>query len=610
MDIYNVSPRFKLMILLFVDGIIFISSALLAQFLIGEILISSLALLVVIVFRFSAFFGQKLYKNIWRYTSLNILLGIIKSILLSQIIIFITILFFSDLLQALRFIIVDTTLLFLFVCASRISLRVLREIQLNRYRKNRVDKKSIFIIGAGDAGETIAREIMKSIKSPYDLKGFIDDDRKKRKAKINGISILGNTRQIASITIQYNIEEAIIAMPSASGKQIQRIIRECEKANITYKITPGIIELISGYRSISQIRDVKIEDLLGREVVDTTSKTVDSLQGKVVLVTGAGGSIGSEITRQVFFQNPIQLIILDHSEFACYEISRELDQLKNKNHHINTEVVTIVGDVKDTNLLNRLFNNYNIQTCYHAAAYKHVPLMEENVAEAIRNNIQGTLNLINYAKSEQIESFVLISTDKAVNPTNIMGATKRVCEVMLQIVNKNSKTIFSAVRFGNVLGSNGSVVPLFTQQIKDGGPITVTHPEITRYFMTIPEAVRLVLEAGNCAKGGEIFILDMGKPIKIVDLAEAMIQLSGLTVNDDIAIEFSGLRKGEKIHEELSLSTETLLPTQNKKIFITHPIPLSDNFLRISEDLIKLTHEIRPKELSEKLFQLVDQISR
>lgn len=427
--------------------------------------------------------------------------------------------------------------------------------------------KNVMIVGAGAAGSIVIEEFVKHPQLKRKPVAIIDDDITKHGMKIHGVKVEGSRKDIPELTLKKNVQEIILAMPSADRQEIREIVNICNKTKCKIKIVPGIYELIDEHVTVSRLRDVKIEDLLGREPVSVNLTEITGyIKDKVVLVTGGGGSIGSEICRQIAKYNPKMLLILDMCENTVYDLEYDL---KTSFPHI--KYISLIGSVRDRIRLETIFKEYRPKVVFHAAAHKHVPLMELNPKEAVKNNVFGTLNLAEFSDKYNVEKFILISTDKAVNPTNIMGATKRIAEIIIQNKAKNSQTVFSAVRFGNVLGSRGSVVPLFKKQIERGGPVTVTHPNVTRYFMTIPEAVQLVIQAGAFADGGEIFILDMGEPVKIDDLAKDMIRLSGLEPDVDIHIKYTGLRPGEKLYEELLLNEEGLTATKNKKIYIAKP---------------------------------------
>ena len=446
---------------------------------------------------------------------------------------------------------------------------------------------NVMIVGAGEAANMIIKEIVNSKHLQINAKCVIDDDPNKIGSYIHGIKVVGDRNDILKYIDSMQIDEIIIAMPAVKKSVTKEIINICKEAPCELKILPGMYQFVTGEVSVSKLRNVEIEDLLGRDPVQINLKSVMGyVQGKVVLVTGGGGSIGSELCRQIAANTPKQLIIVDIYENNAYDIQQEL-----KSKFPKLDLVVLIASVRNTLRLNYIFETYKPQLVYHAAAHKHVPLMEDSPNEAIKNNVFGTWKTATAADRYGAEKFVMISTDKAVNPTNIMGASKRICEMIVQTFDKHSDTEFVAVRFGNVLGSNGSVIPLFKKQIEMGGPIKVTHPDIIRYFMTIPEAVSLVLQAGAYAKGGEIFVLDMGEPVRILDLATNLIRLSGLVPNEDIKIEFIGLRPGEKLYEELLMDEEGLMETENKLIHIGLPIDLDeDEFyknLNILQDMVE-----------------------
>ena len=439
------------------------------------------------------------------------------------------------------------------------------------------------IVGAGEAGRSVIGEIQNSKYLNQKICCIIDDDPEKVGKYIRGIKIVGDRNSIKKCVRKYNIQQIIITIPSASVVQLRPILDICKETDCELKIMPGVYQLVNGEVSVSKLRPVSIEDLLGREEIQVNlDEIMGYVSNKIVMVTGGGGSIGSELCRQIASHNPKQLIIFDIYENNAYDIQQEL--IRN-NPDLN--LVVLIGSVRDENRLEDIFCKYRPDIVYHAAAHKHVPLMEKSPNEAIKNNVLGTYKLVKMADRWGVKKFVQISTDKAVNPTNIMGASKRICEMIVQTFNKQSDTDYVAVRFGNVLGSNGSVIPLFKKQIAEGGPVTVTHPDIIRYFMTIPEAVSLVLQAGAYAKGGEIFVLDMGEPVKILDLAKNMIRLSGLTLGRDIEIEFTGLRPGEKLYEELLMDEEGMTDTPNRLIHIGHPIDVNETQLLHALDVLE-----------------------
>ena len=428
------------------------------------------------------------------------------------------------------------------------------------------DKKKInvMLIGAGAAGNSILKETEESRYLNLKVKCIIDDNPAKQGKYLRGIPIVGTKEEIPAMAKKYNIEEIIIAIPTLKDEKQHELLEICQETACKIKILPGIYQMVNQEVDVSMLRDVSIEDLLGREPVDLHMEKIGNyITGKVIIVTGGGGSIGSEICRQVALHDPKQLIIVDIYENNAYNIQLEL-----KKNYPKLNLETLIASVRDKKRLEDIFETYHPEIVYHAAAHKHVPLMEDSPDEAIKNNVLGTYNVASAANKFHVKKMVLISTDKAVRPTNVMGASKRICEMIIQMFAQISPTEYAAVRFGNVLGSNGSVIPIFRQQIKNGGPVTVTHPDIIRYFMTIPEAVNLVLQCGAYAKGGEIFILDMGEPVKILDLAKKMIRLSGHVPGEDIKIEFTGLRPGEKLYEELLIDEDNLVETENDRIFV------------------------------------------
>lgn len=601
--------RLKITILLVIDSGLCSATLLLSWFLwlypegIAESFKWEMGIFVLI--RILSFTGFKLYNYMWRYASVKAILNIGSAITASTFIMIVVSRLWGRASIPIPVFIIDWAFAVLAIGGFRLSLRLYQDFLSQHLNKNRTEdiKRKVIIIGAGDAGEIVAREIRRATSLQYELMGFLDDDAQKKGRRINGVPILGHTENLVAMAKKYEIEIAIIAIPSAEGKEIRRLVSLCEDAKIKSQITPGLIEIISGRVSLNQIRNVRIEDLLGRKVLEKDlALNIQDMSDETILITGAGGSIGSELSRQLCALAPKKIILLDNSEYALYKIEQEIQAI----HSPFTQVIPIIADVKNRSRLENIFKAYSISSVYHAAAYKHVPLMECNVSEVIQNNILGTQNMVSLSDQFGVQKFVLISTDKAVNASNVMGASKRVCEMIMQAQAAVSKTVFTAVRFGNVLGSNGSVVPLFKKQIKRGGPVTVTHSEMTRYFMTIPEAVRLVIQAGFLAKGGEIFILDMGEPVKILSLAKDMIHLSGLEEEKDIKIIFTGLRPGEKLHEELSFEKETLSPTKNQKIFVTKPIQCDLKELNLQIE--KLAQEIASQEefqLKRNLLELV-----
>ena len=471
--------------------------------------------------------------------------------------------------------VVVTGIFFILSCLIVSSCRIYKSAMLLIAKNSHLDGKRILIVGAGVAGTTILREIQTSDKLNDVPVGFIDDDQHKIGSTILGVKVLGNCDNIVEIAKSVKADTIIIAIPTSDAKNIKRISQLCLQTNCDVKTLPGLYQLIDGEVSVSRLRDVDVQDLLGREPVKVNlDEVMGYIEEQVVLVTGGGGSIGSELCRQIATHNPKQLIILDIYENNAYEIEQEL-----KRKLPNLNLLTLIASIRDSGKMEDVFKTYHPDIVFHAAAHKHVPLMETSPNEAVKNNIFGTYKVVKCADKYGVKKFVQISTDKAVNPTNIMGATKRVCEMIIQAFSRKSKTQFVAVRFGNVLGSNGSVIPLFKKQIAEGGPVTITHKDIIRYFMTIPEAVSLVLQAGAYANGGEIFVLDMGEQVKIYDLAVNLIKLSGYEPDKDIEIKVTGLRPGEKLYEERLMAEEGLERTANDRISIGKPIEMNDEHL-------------------------------
>lgn len=504
-----------------------------------------------------------MYSRVWRYAGSSELLAIVGANFAGAICWFI----FSVLVEAVlpRSIYILTALvLTFFVGGTRLSLRVYSYLTSKPQYIQRTQKlNKVLVIGAGDAGAMLAREIERYHSGKRKIIGFIDDDRDKQGKTMFGIRVLGSRYDIEQVVADTDANEIIIAMPSVKGKEIKEIIDVCKNTNCKLTILPGVYEIIEGTVSVNQLRPVEVEDLLGRDPVKLDTKNVSAyITGKVVLITGAGGSIGSEICRQVAKMQPQKMLLLGKGENSIYEISQELSI-----EYPQIRKVPIIADVRDEERINGIMDYFHPHVVFHAAAHKHVPLMEYQPMEAVRNNVLGTKVVAEAASKNGVETFVMISTDKAVNPTSVMGCTKRVAEMFVQSMNSISETRFAAVRFGNVLGSRGSVIPLFKKQIAKGGPVTVTHPDMKRYFMTIPEASQLVLQAGAMAEGGEVFVLDMGEPVKIYDLARDMITLSGMIPEVDIEIKFTGLRPGEKLFEELLSAEDGTEATQHKKIF-------------------------------------------
>ncbi len=546
-DIILINIAFIMSFILRFDG------SWLSYFTYSYLVILSLLGLVVLYF-------SDLYNKMWQYASISELYSVIRSAFLLNL--SMPFVFFFLQLNLPRSIILINFILDIFVLGGlRFALRLLKEY-ISKSTING-EKARVLVVGAGDAAEMIVREMQKHPEMGKYVVGLIDDDETKSSLEIHGKRVLGNRHHIPTIIDRYKIEEVVIAIPSARGEDIKAIYNLSNREGVRVRIVPGMYEIINGDVDISQIREVKVEDLLRREQVKlNTFEIAGYLKGKRVLVTGGGGSIGSELCRQIARFKPASLVILDINENDTYFLELEL-----KKKYKDLEVIPVIASIQDLDKLKYVFNHYQPEVVFHAAAHKHVPLMENDPEEAVKNNIFGTRNLVELADKYGVQRFVLISTDKAINPTNVMGASKRVAEMLVQHYSTRSKTRFMAVRFGNVLGSCGSVIPIFKKQIAEGGPVTVTHPEVKRYFMTIPEAVQLVIQAGALGKGGEVFVLDMGEPVRIIDLAKELIELSGLRVGEDIEIKITGLRPGEKLFEELLADGENIA-TEHERIYI------------------------------------------
>ena len=520
-----------------------------------------------LILRLILYYLLGLYSRYWRYASIDEMIQILVAAVVSTLVI--AIVFFAarslfptfNLPRSIPFI--DGLLALAEASAIRFIIRASRR----QHVPPRSDARRVLVIGAGDAGAMIVRELRNNPRLGIHAVGFIDDDLAKHDVRIHNVPVLGNRHAIPAVVRKLNVDQAIIAMPTAPGKAIREIVAICEAADVSTKIIPGIYELLDGTVSVNQLRDVDIEDLLRRAPIETdTAAVAQLLEGKCVLVTGGGGSIGSELCRQALRCHPEHLVLLGHGENSIFEIYHELK----RQAPAMTAVTPVIADIRFPKRIEAIFKQHRPQVVFHAAAHKHVPLMEANPAEAITNNVLGTLHLLNAARASGVEQFVMLSTDKAVNPNNIMGASKRVAELLVHRTAVANRVPFVAVRFGNVLGSRGSVVLTFKKQIRAGGPVTVTHPEMKRYFMTIPEAVQLVLQAAVLGEGGEVFVLDMGEPVKIVDLARDLIELSGLEVGRDVEIKFTGPRPGDKMFEELFLDGEVYRRTRHEKIVIAH----------------------------------------
>ncbi len=534
----------------------------------------------------------RLYHSLWQYASIAEVYRIAEACIIVELVHFLSNKIMGNMLPRSCYFNAAIYLI-IAICASRFMYRMIRTV-LNKYR-NIKTSNNVMIIGAGEATNVIMREIQNSsYLANSNIACIIDDDRRKVGKYIRGVKVIGTRDKIKEAAKLYDIDEIIFAIPSASNEVKRDILNICKETDCTLKILPGVYQMVDGEINVNSIRNVDVLDLLGRDPIEVDIESIMGyVKDKVIMVTGGGGSIGSELCRQLVSHKPKQLIIFDIYENNAYDIQQEL-----KINYPDANVVTLIGSIRNVSRLESVFAQYKPDIVYHAAAHKHVPLMEVSPDEAVKNNVVGTWNVARMADKYGVKKFVMISTDKAVNPTNVMGATKRICEMIVQTYNEISKTDFVAVRFGNVLGSNGSVIPLFKRQIEAGGPVTVTDPNIIRYFMTIPEAVSLVLQAGAYAKGGEIFILDMGEPVKIDDLAKNLIRLSGYTLGVDMEIKYTGLRPGEKLYEELLMKEEGLQETDNKLIHIGKPIEFDkenffDNLEKLKEEAYSETGNIR-----------------
>lgn len=551
-------------------------------------------------FGIGSFYISNLYNRLWKYASIGELKSIVKSAAIINLL-FMTYTYFLQINLPRSIPLINFMALVFALGGVRFAVRILKDHF--EHKKNKAPESHVLIVGAGDAAEMIIREMHKHPELNKEIVGLIDDDPEKKDLEIHGIKVIGDRYDIPDIISEYRVDNVIIAIPSAPGTEIKEIYNlSSRKEKVTVKTVPGVYEIIQGDVNLSQLREVKVEDLLRRDPVELkTDKIKSYIKDKTVLITGGGGSIGSELGRQVASFNPNQVIIFDIYENNSYLLQREL-----KENYPEIDVRTIIGSVRDSNKLNYLFARFKPEVIFHAAAHKHVPLMENNPGEAVKNNVFGTKNVAAMADKYNSEKFVLISTDKAVNPTNVMGSTKRIAEMIIQDFDVRSNTDFTAVRFGNVLGSCGSVVPIFKEQISEGGPVTVTHKEVTRYFMTIPEAVQLVMQAGSISNGGEVFVLDMGEPVKIIDLAKDLISLSGLEPGKDIEIEITGLRPGEKLHEELLNESENNEATEHQRIFISNLTKAPDfNLDHELDSLWQLLDRDNNQKLIDKLVDLV-----
>lgn len=557
-----------------------------------------------------AFWSAGLYNRTLRFTSLPDMVAVFTAVTGYSMVKMLSIYFLESFPSLSAVFIIDWMISLILVGASRIAPRVLLNfaeatpLRNWLYQKSKERTKRIIIVGAGQAGESVLREIKRNINLPIEVVGLIDDDPKKCDQIIHGVKVIGTSEKMAQLAEQYHVDEIIIAIPSASGSELRRIVKLCQNTRVRFKTLPGLQDLIGGKLVSLQLRDIAIEDLLRRPTSEINLAEIAAyVTGKTVLVTGAGGSIGSEICRQILPFQPEKLLMLGHGENSIFKAHQEL--LRDPSLG-NTVLIPIIADIQDREKIGHLFNSLRPEIVFHAAAHKHVPLMELNPEEAVKNNVLGTRNLVDASHNAKVERFVMISTDKAVNPTSVMGASKRVAEKILKCYARRSQTRFVAVRFGNVLGSRGSVIPMFKQQIEAGGPVTITHPKMIRYFMTIPEASKLVIQAGAYGKGGEVFILDMGEPVRIQDLAEDLIRLAGLEVGRDIEIKYTGIRPGEKLFEELLTASEGITATRNSKIFIAKAEEVDEEALQAQVEKLEMAAKLgRPRQIIRAFQEIV-----
>ena len=567
----------------------------------NEILISIVLAIIVFQIVFRIF---KRYSNIIRYeNNQDYILYIVLSIISSLIVSLIEEIGLNMVNPSIKFNLAVGIIIGIIIIVYHLLIRyiLLSDIANKGINYTPTKQKRLLLIGGGYSANDIIKTLNSTLKGRYDIVGIIDDNKKRRGYSVAGVRIIGGRNDILRICENENVDEIFFSIVNIDNKNKKEILELCSKTGAKVKVLPSLRELITEDNLFHSLRDVGIEDLLGRDPIELDNNNINKLiHGQTVLVTGGGGSIGSELCRQIMLHNPKQLILVDNYENSLYDIELEL-----KTSHPNSDIRAIVANIREKERLDAIFEKYLPKIVFHAAAHKHVPLMENNPTEAIKNNVFGTYNLVNSSDKYNVERFILISTDKAVNPTNIMGSTKRLCEMIIQAKNKESKTEYVAVRFGNVLGSNGSVVPLFKKQIEHGGPLTVTHKEITRFFMTIPEAVALVLQAITYAEGGEIFVLDMGEPVKIYDLAKSIIELSGYTLGKDMEIEITGMRPGEKLYEELLMDEENLQETNHEKIFITQSMDFTMDDIEEKLDMFRkiLEDETTSKETIKKTMK-------
>jgi FlaA1/EpsC-like NDP-sugar epimerase len=572
-----------------------------------QVFVSWLA--VTLIVKFIVFGLLHQYQGWWRYVSVTDLFTIFTGAFISTLILVLG-WYGAHQIPALRaqmgplllvpqaVMLLDWVATIVVLCGARVMIRLYYE-ETRTVSSGRLSR--LLIVGAGNASEVLIREIRRMPISRYEVVGFIDDYPNKLGVRIHGVPVLGTTKQIKEISQKRNIDEIVIAMPSATHKQLRQVIERCEGANLNFSTVPDLVEIASGKVSVSQIRNVDINDLLVREPVTLETESISAfIKDKVILVTGAGGSIGAEMCRQIGQYQPRTLLLIEQAENAMFFIEREL-----RSNLGEVDIRAYICDIAEKERLDKIFQQQRPDVVIHAAAHKHVPLMETNPGEAVKNNVVGTRNVAEVADKYEVGNVVMISTDKAVNPTSIMGSSKRLAEMSIQCLNKRSKTNFVMVRFGNVLGSNGSVIPLFRRQIEEGGPVTVTHPEMQRYFMTIPEASQLVLQAATMGRGGEVFVLDMGEPVKIVDLARDLITLSGFRAGEDIEIQFTGMRPGEKLFEELATSGENMQPTRHPKIGIWKNEPPDEAVL---DDAVARLVAIADQDDYEKIVSIIKEV--
>ena len=546
------------------------------------------------------FYGFRLYHSIWRFAGLDEAKRIIWSYIV-LIFLYTAGIFAMDLRMPRSYFFIGYVFSILMTTALRFAYRLIRSVTKNMENDGSTAVERVMIIGGGQAGQVLIRELQTSSHLHSKVCCVIDDNPNKKGRLLEGVPIVGNRYDIEEKVKEYGITRIIYAIPATTGANRKAILNICKNTGCKMQTVPGVYQLLNEEVSVTKLRDVEITDLLGRaQVKVNNSEILKSLKGKVIMVTGGGGSIGSELCRQIARSEPAALIILDIYENNAYTIQQEL-----KRKHPELNLITLIGSVRNTRRVDSIIEKYRPEVIFHAAAHKHVPLMEDSPNEAIKNNVEGTYKVAQSAARWGVKKFVLISTDKAVNPTNIMGASKRLCEMVVQMMNRQSDTDFVAVRFGNVLGSNGSVIPLFKKQIAEGGPVTVTDKRIIRYFMTIPEAVSLVLQASYFAHGGEIFVLDMGEPVKIDDLARNLIRLSGFVPDDDIKIVYTGLRPGEKLYEELLMDEEGMQETENELIFIGKPIEMDDEDFKHKLELLDKESRAESDKIKEIVAEIV-----